>query len=142
MSSLEDLFAQFWQELASRPSGPLAFRFILQPVMAAGLAIRDGYKDVRANRTPYLWGIAYEPAKRGLRIREGLSAVARVVALGVAMDVAYQIIRLDGLRPLQTVIVVFTLCFLPYVIVRGPAARIARLQERRKARQQSRITAA
>ena len=141
MSSLEDTLAQFWQELVSRPDGPLAFRFILQPVMAAGLAIRDGYKDARANRTPYLRAIAFEPAKRGPRIREGLGAVARVLALGAAMDVAYQIIRLDGLRPLQTLIVVLTLCFLPYLIVRGPAGRIARLHQRRKARQQSRITA-
>jgi hypothetical protein len=142
MSSLEDLFAQFWQELISRPGGPLAFRFILQPVMAAGLAIRDGYKDARTNRTPYLWAIAYEPAERGPRIREGLRAVARVLALGVAMDVAYQILVLDGLRPLQTLIVVFTLCFLPYLIVRGPAGRIARLQQRRKARGQGRVTPA
>jgi hypothetical protein len=141
MSSLEDLITQFWPELMSRPSGPLAFRFILQPVMAAGLAIRDGYKDARTNRTPYLWAIANEPAERGPRIREGLRAVARVLALGVAMDVAYQIIRLDGLRPLQTLVVVFTLCFLPYLLVRGPAGRIARLRERRKAQQQNRTLA-
>ncbi|MES2473512.1 MAG: hypothetical protein V4601_11825 [Pseudomonadota bacterium] len=131
MSGTEDLFGQFWQELIARPGGPLAFRFILQPVMAAGLAIRDGYRDARANRTPYLWTIIHEPAKRGPRLREGLGAVTRVLALGAAMDVTYQVIRLNGLRPLQTLLVVFTLCVLPYLLVRGPAGRLARLHLRR-----------
>jgi hypothetical protein len=142
MSGIEDLFAQFWQELVSRPGGPFGFRFILQPTIAACLAIRDGYKDARTNRTPYLWAIAYEPAERGPRIREGLRALTVALTVGVTVDVAYQIIVLDGLRPLQTLIVVLALGFLPYLLVRGPAGRIARLLERRKARQQNRITLA
>jgi hypothetical protein len=32
---MDETASRFWSELVSRPSGPLAFRFILQPVMAA-----------------------------------------------------------------------------------------------------------
>jgi hypothetical protein len=142
MSIFYGTAVQFWQELISRPSGPLAFRFILQPVMASALAIRDGYHDGLTNRTPYLWTIIYEPAKRGSRLREGFRAVLRVILLGIAMDVAYQVIRLHGLRPVQTIVIVFVLCFLPYLIVRGPAARTTRMRERHKNHHQDRPHAA
>jgi hypothetical protein len=142
MSIFYGTAVQFWQELISRPSGPLAFRFILQPVMASALAIRDGHRDALANRTPYLWTIIYEPTKRGPRLREGIRAVLRVILLGVAMDIAYQFIELHGLRPVQTAMIVFVLCFLPYLIVRGPAARITRMNQQRKARHQDHIHAA
>ena len=135
MSGVHDVAVRFWQELISRPSGPLAFRFLLQPVMATILAIRDGRRDAIANRTPYLWTIVYQPANRGPRLREGARALTRLFVLGVAMDVIYQVIELHGLRPLQTIIIVFTLCFLPYLLVRGVASRIAHRWERRKARQ-------
>ena len=45
---------RLWHDLVDRPDGPMAFRFILQPAMATIAAIRDGRKDARANRAPYL----------------------------------------------------------------------------------------
>jgi hypothetical protein len=38
---------RIWDSLLARPSGPMAFRFILQPSIAAIVAIRDGLYDVR-----------------------------------------------------------------------------------------------
>jgi hypothetical protein len=32
---------QFWQDIFARPGGPITFRFILQPVMAWGLCLRN-----------------------------------------------------------------------------------------------------
>ena len=43
------------QNIAARPGGPMTFRFILQPAMAALAALRDGVKDARLDRRPYLW---------------------------------------------------------------------------------------
>ena len=45
--SIENI-ERIWKSLLARPSGPMAFRFILQPSMAAIVAIRDGLYDVRA----------------------------------------------------------------------------------------------
>jgi hypothetical protein len=42
------------------------------------------------------------------------------------MDLVYQMVRLHALRPLETVVIALALGFVPYVIVRGPAARIGR----------------
>ncbi len=57
-------FDRFWRDLASRPSGPMAFRFILQPSMAAIAAIHDGVKDARAGRAPYFWTVARNSTRR------------------------------------------------------------------------------
>jgi hypothetical protein len=38
---------RIWDSLLARPSGPMAFRFILQPSIAAIVAIRDGLYDVK-----------------------------------------------------------------------------------------------
>lgn len=124
--ALYDVAVQFWTDLLSRPSGPLAFRFILQPVMAAGLAVRDGYRDAQNNRPPYLWTILHDPGHCGPRLREGITATARVLLLGLGMDLTYQIIVKRGFHPLETLNIVILLAFLPYLVVRGPAARITR----------------
>lgn len=49
------------------------------------------------------------------------------------MDIIYQLIELHGLRPLQTVVIAVFLAFIPYLLVRGPATRVARYFIRRHA---------
>ena len=56
-----DIFVRQWHDLLARPSGPFAFRFVLQPVMAAIAAIKAGLIDARTGRTPYFWLILSEP---------------------------------------------------------------------------------
>jgi hypothetical protein len=126
MSHFHDVTAHFWNDLVSRPAGPLAFRFILQPLMAAALAIRDGYKDAKAGRPPYLATMIRDASQRGQLAREGLRAVLRVMIFAAVMDVIYQLIELDGIYLLQTAFIVVALALLPYLIFRGPADRLAR----------------
>jgi hypothetical protein len=120
-----DLLQRLWDELVARPSGPMAFRFILQPVMGAIFAIRDGMKDARVGRSPYFWTVLHDPVQRGPRLREGFAAMSRVIGLGVIMEAIYQWRVLGGFRPLEMAIVVLLLCFVPYLLIRGPVARIA-----------------
>ena len=120
------LGVDFWQELTARPDGPLAFRFVLQPVMALWLATRDGIADAKSGRPPYLSTIIRNPAERAARLHEGVTATMRILLLAVAMDVTYQLIELHGLRPLETVLIAFVLGFLPYLLARGPITRVAR----------------
>jgi len=111
----------------------MGFRFILQPIMASLLAIRDGIRDARIGRSPYFWTVATDPTRREKRIVEGIRAVMRVLILGVVMDVIYQIIELHGFHPLQTVVIAVGLAFIPYLIVRGPATRVAKYYFAKKA---------
>jgi hypothetical protein len=77
---------QFWHDLIERPDGPMRFRFILQPLMATIVAIRDGLKDARSGRSPYFATVLGNPQERAGLLREGLNATARIIALGLVSD--------------------------------------------------------
>ncbi len=119
-------FRRIWHQLIDRADAPMRFRFILQPLMAAFIAIRHGLNDARTGRSPYIWTIVGNPRERAQRLNEGLNATARIIFLGLVMDTIYQILVLRRLYPAEAVIVALLFCFIPYVIMRGPAARIAR----------------
>src|ERR1700756_1978388 len=72
-------FRRLWQNILDRPGGPMTFRFILQPTMAAIAALHDGVKDATDGRSPYTWTILANSKQRGRRLREGLIATARVI---------------------------------------------------------------
>jgi hypothetical protein len=116
---------RLWDELVARPSGPMAFRFILQPVMGAIFAIRDGMKDARDGRPPYFHTLIHDPEQRRPLLRGGIAAMSRVIGLGVVMEAVYQWRVIGGFRPLEMAIVVLLLAFIPYLLIRGPVARIA-----------------
>lgn len=125
-----DETSRFWSELVGRLTGPLTFRLILQPVMAAINAARDGVKDARQGRPAYFWTMFTKPSERAHLLKEGWTAELRVIVLGVVMDLVYQYIVFKGIRPLELIVVVFVLAFLPYVVLRGLFNRIARRWER------------
>lgn len=122
---MDDL-ARIWNDLIGRTGGPFSFRFILQPIMAIIYATRDGMHDAKAGRPPYSWAILTHPHERWALLREGWKAVARVMALGVVMDVAYQLIVFRRLYPVELVVIVLVLAFLPYLLLRGPIDRLMR----------------
>ena len=120
-------WSRLFHDLVDRPDGPMRFRFILQPVMAAIAAVRDGRADAVAGRTPYFWTIVSSPAERTQRLREGLNATARIILLGIVMDVIYQWLVLKTFYPGEAVLIALLLCFIPYVIIRGLVLRSLRI---------------
>lgn len=133
LDSIQDILSRTWTDLLARPSGPMAFRFLLQPVMATIVAIRDGRKDARTGRSPYFWTIMFKPGKRAGRLGEGLKATARIIFLGLAMDAIYQFIAFRAFYPMEAVIIAISLAFVPYFLIRGPVDRIAQWWYRRQA---------
>jgi len=126
VSEIKEILTRFWDQLIAQPSGPLAFRVVLQPIMAAILAIIDGVKDARAGRPLYTWTILTDPAHRASYLREGLKRVTRVIIFALVMDVIYQFIVLRWFYPGEALVTAFVLAVLPYLLIRGPIARIAR----------------
>ncbi len=122
---MDDLLTRLWENLGGRIGGPLTFRLILQPLVAAALAIRAGLLDARTGRPPYFWTILTNPAHRRDLLREGWKAVASVFAVAVVIDVAYQLIVFRWVYPGEVLIVAFLLACVPYLLIRGPANRIA-----------------
>jgi hypothetical protein len=124
MSEIQEILTRFWDQLIAQPSGPLAFRLILNPVMAGILAVLDGLKDARVGRSPYLRTILSDPSQRAAYIREGLKRVSRVIVLALAMDAIYQILVLRRFYLGEALVTVFVLAVLPYLLIRGPVDRI------------------
>lgn len=121
---MEDFLARVLDGLAARVGGPMTFRLILQPTMAALLALRAGLKDARAGRPPYLWTVLTDATQRADLLREGWKAVARVFFLAVVMDVIYQWIVQRWVYPGETLIVALVLAVVPYILIRGPVNRL------------------
>jgi len=122
--------------VTDRVGGPMTFRIILQPLMAALLAFRAGWKDAQTGRPPYFWTILTDPGQRNDLLREGWKSVARVFVLAIVMDVIYQLIVVQWVYPLELILVAILLAVVPYLLIRGPVNRIvSRLRSKREATQ-------
>jgi hypothetical protein len=120
---------RLWKDMLARPGGPMTFRFILQPAMAAAMALRDGVNDARLGRRPYLWALlrgVRTPEGRAGRLWQGIVSTARIIILGVVMDVIYQWLEFKTFYPVQAAVIAILLAFVPYLLLRGPMERIAR----------------
>jgi hypothetical protein len=119
---------RLWSDILDRPTGPMMFRFILQPTMAIIAALRDGFRDARLGRRPYVWALIHgvrDSQGRSGRLWEGIVSTARILILGVVMDVIYQWKVLDSFYPGQSAVIATLLAFIPYLLLRGPFERIA-----------------
>jgi hypothetical protein len=113
-------------QLLARVSGPMKFRLVLQPCMAAFFAIRSGLADARTGRSPYFWTMVSDPKERGELLKDGWKSVGKVFILAIVLDVIYQVIELHFVYVGEAIIVAFLLAILPYLILRGIVTRIAR----------------
>ncbi len=127
---IEDVLLRMWEDLIGRVSGPLKFRLILQPAMALFFAFRDGLKDAREGRPAYFWSFFAEPTLRPGRLLEGWRAVGRIFVLAIVIDAIYQYVMLRWFYPGEALITAFVLAFVPYLLLRGPVSRIAKLWRR------------
>jgi hypothetical protein len=123
---MEELLSRLIENLVGRVSGPMKFRLILQPVMAAFFAIRSGLKDAKENKPPYFWARFTNPDSRADMIRDGWKSVGRVFIFAIAMDAAYQFIVLRWFYPVEALLVGVILALVPYLLIRGPVNRIAK----------------
>jgi hypothetical protein len=128
---MEELFTRLWNDLLGRASGPMTIRLYLQPAMAIFFAIRDGLKDAREGKPAYFYSLLTDPENRRERLREGFKSVGRIFVFGIIMDLIYQVLVFRWFYPGEALIIAFILAFLPYLLIRGPANRLARLLSRR-----------
>ena len=127
---MDDMWMRFAGDLAARVNGPMKFRLVLQPAMAAIFAIRAGLADARAGKTPYFWTLVSDPAQRASMIEDGWKSVGKVFVLALVLDVVYQIIVSRFVYPGEAFIVAFVLAIVPYLILRGLVTRLARTKSR------------
>lgn len=124
---MDDVLARIWTDLIGRLTGPLTLRLYLQPAMATVFAIRDGLKDAKAERPPYLWTVFTSPGDRRALIRDGWKSIGKVFVMAIALDAIYQLIVFRWIYPVEMLDVAVILAVLPYALLRGPVNRLARI---------------
>jgi hypothetical protein len=123
---MDDLLTRIWEMLIGREHGPLAFRIIIQPLVATFLAVRAGLRDARAERPAYGWTVLTHPDRRGELLRAGWIDVGTLFIATITIDIIYEIIVSRWIYPGEALIVAVTLALAPYLLIRGLANRIAR----------------
>jgi hypothetical protein len=117
---------EFLDDIPKRLAGPGRFRFILQPLIATVLGIRNGRADARAGRTPYLMGLLTDREHRGDLAREGFATIANLLLMGILLDSVFQWMILGQSYPGAALVVGPVLITTPYAIARALANRAAR----------------
>jgi hypothetical protein len=121
-----DVHQRFWSDIFGRISGPMTFRFFLQPTMALIAAIPDGLRDAREGHAHFFWTAHGDDSVKHGRLREGLYATARILLLGLSMDMIYQYKVFDQFYPVEAVLFALVLAVIPYFIWRWIVERLAR----------------
>lgn len=131
---MEDMWSQAIDNFMSRLTGPLKFRFVLQPLMALILATIAGLKDAREGNPAYFFALVTDPAHRRDMLRDGWKSVGKLFVFAILLDLGYQFYVLRFVHPLGAVIVAIILAIIPYLLVRGSVTRVARVLPKHKTR--------
>ena len=123
---MDDLWTRFAADMIGRVSGPMKFRLLLQPTMAAIFAIRAGLADAKQGNPPYFWSLVTDRTHRAEMLKNGWKSVGKVFVLAMVLDVVYQIIVERFVYPGEVFVVALALAIMPYLALRGLVTRIAR----------------
>jgi len=124
------LFSQaFFEDLPKRLTGPGRFRFVLQPLLAILLGIRDGLGDRRADRPPYLYGILLRQRQRRELLQSGFNTVVNLLLMGILLDSIAQWFILGASYPGAALVIGPVLISIPYALARALTNRVARPRE-------------
>lgn len=119
---------EFFADMPKRLTGPGRFRFVFQPAVAILLGSRDGLRDARAGRPPYLYGVLFHRSRRCELLQSGFAAVMNLLLMGILLDAIAQWLILGVSYPGAALVVGPVLIGIPYALVRALAHRVVRLR--------------
>jgi hypothetical protein len=126
VASVGDMVARGWEHFLARPQGTFGFRFILQPAVAALIAVRLGINDAKHGRPPFLWAALTRPVYRTQLLHGGWKDIRTPFFVSAILDVVYQLITHRFVYPLELLFTATLLALVPYLILRGLVNRGAR----------------
>jgi hypothetical protein len=124
---MEELWNRLVGNMFGRLDGPLHLRILVQPLVAIIFATLDGLKDARAGKPAYGWAVFTNPEHRRELLKDGWKHFGKIFILAIVLDVVYQLKVHHTVYPGETILVALVLAVLPYVLLRGPVNRVARL---------------
>jgi len=100
-------------------SGPGNLRFVLQPLIAILLAIRDGRNDAKSGTPAFLAELLSGSGPRGATLKVSMKATLMPFSVAVILDSILQIVIFDVWRLQWALVVGLFLVGIPYVVVRS-----------------------
>jgi len=128
---MEEIWNRYIESLFARLDGPLHFRLIVQPTMAAIFAVIDGVKDAKLGNPAYFWEVCTNPEHRRELLEGAWKRVGKIFILAVILDVVYQLKVTHWVYPGETLTVAILLAVVPYILLRGPINRVLRWRKNR-----------
>jgi hypothetical protein len=116
---------RFLPDLVARFYGPGRLRFIFQPLVAIIFGARDGMKDRRVGKPPFLWGLVFYSGDRPGLLRSALASVRNLVAIAILLDVISQFLIFRMVHPGAALVLGPVLIGLPYASSRALTNRIS-----------------
>ena len=126
MGFVAEAIGRGWANFLARPDGPLNIRFVLQPTVAAAMAVRAGIHDARLGRAAFLWSALTDPGMRRQSVQSAWKDVRNVFLIAALLDAIYQFTVQQFIYPLELLFTSALLAVVPYCALRGPANRVAR----------------
>jgi hypothetical protein len=111
--------------VAARLTGPMNFRFILQPIVAVALGVRDGRLDAKAGTPPFVHDLLFDPQARREALGSAMKNLIKPVILGTVLDAIVQYQLFGHVRPLGALLVGTGVLGVPYALARSISNRVA-----------------
>jgi hypothetical protein len=121
---MDELLTRIVENLVGRVYGPMSFRLMMQPLVAAFFAVRDGRNDAQEGKPPYFWALFTTPEHRRDLLRQGWKAVGKIFIVALVLDSVYQAWVLRWFYPGEALVAASLLALVPYLVLRGPVNRL------------------
>jgi hypothetical protein len=118
--------------IVARVVGPMSFRFMLQPLVALLLGIRDGRMDAKAGTPAFIVDLVHNPENRKKNFASAAKSLMKPVIVGTVIDLIAQYLIFQHVRLIPAAIVGVLVMAIPYSLARGISNRIITSIARRK----------
>jgi hypothetical protein len=125
----------FGEGLEARMTGPGKGRFVVQPLIAIVLGIRDGIADAKQGKPPYFIRFLFKSDRKLFVFKTGLKSIAAPLSVGIVLDMILQWMIFEAVSLLPAIIAGTILVAFPYAVARGLSNRVARRWYDRKAQE-------
>jgi len=93
--------------------------------------VRDGRRDARELRPPYLACCVGAPVQRTAALKDGVATIGKPFIFAILIDSLLSLVILGAIYPFSTLFVGIVLVALPYTVARDLTGRLLSSRQRR-----------
>jgi hypothetical protein len=113
---MEEILVRAWDNLTGRIGGPMTFRFVVQPLVAIFLGVRDGLRLGKSGRALFSWREHHAPGSTRVLIQGIWRSIRILVLVALTLDFIYQILFEHWLYPGEAALVGIAITIAPYLL--------------------------